>query len=149
MPIWRTILYVQIMGSEIPLAPKPKSAVPPYLLDGTSQTPRPSRKRERENLTCSIKSTYGRRLATSPENIQNGPFTKRRKGHDAEGEDADGTLHSLPARDPRDEAPIITPPATSSRPASPYTLQPPIDYDGLSWPSTSCFLHRRQVDRLQ
>ena len=36
-----------------------------------------------------------------------------------------------PARDPRDEVP----PPTKSRPASPYTLKPPIDYDGLSWPS--------------
>ena len=54
------------------------------------------------------------------------------------GENGAEELQSLPARDPRDEAPI-TPPATSSRPASPYTLQPPIDYDGLSWPSTLAF----------
>lgn len=39
-----------------------------------------------------------------------------------------------PARDPRDEAGPLTPPATVSRPASPYTLNPPIDFDGLSWP---------------
>ncbi|KAI9828421.1 MAG: GTP cyclohydrolase I [Thelocarpon impressellum] len=38
------------------------------------------------------------------------------------------------ARDPRDEArPLAS--ATASRPASPYTLNPPIDFDGLSWPS--------------
>ncbi len=43
------------------------------------------------------------------------------------------------ARDPRDEAPHITP--TSSRPASPYTQFPPVDFDGLSWPSM--FLPRR------
>ena len=41
------------------------------------------------------------------------------------------------ARDPRDEA---RPLATTSRPASPYTLNPPIDFDGLSWPSESCTL---------
>ena len=40
------------------------------------------------------------------------------------------------ARDPRDEAPSQTIP-TVSRPASPYTLNPPIDFDGLSWPSES------------
>lgn len=38
-----------------------------------------------------------------------------------------------PARDDRDEPPA-TPPATASRPASPYTANPPIDFDGLSWP---------------
>ncbi|KAI9884981.1 MAG: GTP cyclohydrolase 1 [Watsoniomyces obsoletus] len=37
------------------------------------------------------------------------------------------------ARDPRDEAPHLTP--TTSRPHSPYTQFPPIDFDGLSWPS--------------
>jgi GTP cyclohydrolase IA len=115
------------MGSESPLAPKPKSAVPSYLLSGTSQSS-PSRKRERENLTSSIKSTYGRRLLAVPEDAQEGPSVKRPKEHGtSEGE----TLLRQPARDPRDEAPI-TP---TSRPASPYTLQPPIDYDGLSWPS--------------
>ncbi|KAK2869683.1 GTP cyclohydrolase 1 [Arthroderma sp. PD_2] len=43
--------------------------------------------------------------------------------------------HSLsePPRDPRDQT---SPPSTAiSRPASPYTLNPPIDFDGLSWPS--------------
>lgn len=39
------------------------------------------------------------------------------------------------ARDTRDEPPPISPPTTASRPASPYTLNPPIDFDGLSWPS--------------
>lgn len=39
-----------------------------------------------------------------------------------------------PPRDPRDEGGPLTPPATVSRPASPYTLNPPIDFDGLSWP---------------
>lgn len=38
------------------------------------------------------------------------------------------------ARDPRDEAPYRTPKSGS---ASPYTLNPPIDFDGLSWPSVS------------
>lgn len=39
------------------------------------------------------------------------------------------------ARDPRDEAPYATPQSGS---ASPFTLNPPIDFDGLSWPSASC-----------
>ncbi|KAI9675851.1 MAG: GTP cyclohydrolase 1 [Trizodia sp. TS-e1964] len=41
---------------------------------------------------------------------------------------------SQAARHPRDEAPPT--PSTASRPASPYTGIPPIDFDGLSWPSS-------------
>jgi GTP cyclohydrolase IA len=58
-------------------------------------------------------------------------------------------LHT-PARDHRDEAPP-TPPisSTASRPASPYTLSPPIDFDGLSWPSvgTRARLDESAADR--
>lgn len=39
-----------------------------------------------------------------------------------------------PPRDPRDEGKPLTPPSTVSRSESPYTLYPPIDFDGLSWP---------------
>lgn len=38
-----------------------------------------------------------------------------------------------PARHPGDAAPNT--PVSTSRPASPYTSNPPIDFDGLSWPS--------------
>ena len=44
------------------------------------------------------------------------------------------TKIDVAARDPRDEAPSPTT-ATVRRPASPYTSNPPIDFDGLSWPS--------------
>src|SRR5204863_9994730 len=47
------------------------------------------------------------------------------------------------ARDPRDEA-APTPP-TASRPASPYTLNPPIDFDGLSWPSKLTHLMEKKI----
>ena len=57
----------------------------------------------------------------------------------ASGQDAPVSL-SEAARDPRDEAPI-TPPISVSRPASPYTMNPPIDFDGLSWPSEFVPLH--------
>ncbi|KAL6243658.1 GTP cyclohydrolase I [Rhinocladiella similis] len=49
-----------------------------------------------------------------------------------------------PARDERDEAPM-TPPASLSRPASPYTLNPPIDFDGLSWPCIGTRERREQT----
>lgn len=42
-------------------------------------------------------------------------------------------LQEVPPRDGRDEAPP-TPPISATRPASPYTVNPPIDFDGLSWP---------------
>ncbi|KAK5116252.1 GTP cyclohydrolase 1 [Meristemomyces frigidus] len=60
----------------------------------------------------------------------------------------DGDLEDLElkvaARDDRDEAPI-TPPATS-RSMSPFTANPTVDFDGLSWPSagTLARLHERE-----
>lgn len=48
-----------------------------------------------------------------------------------------------PARDERDEAPM-TPPSTVSPPASPFTLNPPVDFDGLSWP---CIGTRERLDQ--
>lgn len=90
--------------------PKPK-ALPSYLVNGNSPLHGSQRARERENLTSSIKSTYGRKTAVD-------------LGNDRRDEHV-----SL------DELPPVSPPVTLSRPASPYTLNPPIDFDGLSWPS--------------
>jgi GTP cyclohydrolase I len=45
------------------------------------------------------------------------------------------SISSDTPRDPRKEATPPTPPASATRSASPYTLNPPIDFDGLSWPS--------------
>lgn len=39
------------------------------------------------------------------------------------------------ARDPRDEAPPTPPSSSYSRPASPFTANPTVNFDGLSWPS--------------
>lgn len=43
-------------------------------------------------------------------------------------------LDEAKPRDPRDEASPPTPP-TTSRSISPYTQNPTVDFDGLSWPS--------------
>lgn len=94
--------------------PKPKG-LPSYLVNGNSPLHGSQRARERENLTSSIKSTYGRKTALDLTDASN----DRRDEHDT-----------------RDEFPPASPPVTVSRPASPYTLSPPIDFDGLSWPST-------------
>ncbi|OAP61743.1 GTP cyclohydrolase I [Fonsecaea erecta] len=140
------------------LHPKPRSAVPSYLLNGSSplhrsQPTTTTRAQERENLASSIKATYGRRRtidftaeghtasqATMPsgtswlglENTQKEVDSKR-----------PAKLHT-PARDERDEAPPTPPASTVSRPASPYTLNPPIDFDGLSWP---CIGTRERLDQ--
>ena len=61
-------------------------------------------------------------------------------GHDSSPRETPNKISVAPtkidvaARDPRDEA-LSPTTATVSRPASPYTLNPPIDFDGLSWPS--------------
>jgi len=125
----------------IPLHPKPRSAVPSHLLNGGSPLRQPTKTRaqERESLASSIKSTYGRRMTIdmgdvrhSPSIIQGVSWTGLADSDVASDHKKTVSLRE-PARDARDEAPI-TPPATASRPASPYTMNPPIDFDGLSWP---------------
>ncbi|EEH33290.2 GTP cyclohydrolase I [Paracoccidioides lutzii Pb01] len=48
-----------------------------------------------------------------------------------------------PPRDPTDHTRPLTPPSTTSRSESPYTVNPPIDFDGLSWPSVGT---RKRLD---
>ncbi|KAL8738069.1 MAG: hypothetical protein Q9181_001093 [Wetmoreana brouardii] len=115
-----------------PLAQKPQSALPSHLLNGSIHPERNSSRtsinaKERERLTASILSTNKRQDPIDLEQI-NGygghhplSLPTRRLGLEVE------------ARDPRDEAANGTP--APSRPESPYTMNPPIDFDGLSWPS--------------
>lgn len=121
------------------LGPKPKSALPSYLINGTSPLHTSSDIRERENLAASINASSGRRQPVDLDGSQlptsNGDANILQ--HAVKPRLARPGVHSgvtEAARDPRDEAPPPTPPS-SSRPASPYTLNPPIDFDGLSWPS--------------
>jgi len=118
--------------------PKPKSAVPAYLLNRGLRPQTNNRARERENLTSSIKSTYGRRTTVDLADEQTSTASSPWAGKQEDLPIANG-VSQVPldeaARDPRDEATSPAPPATASRPASPYTLNPPIDFDGLSWPS--------------
>ncbi|KAL9595424.1 MAG: hypothetical protein Q9179_004988 [Wetmoreana sp. 5 TL-2023] len=115
-----------------PLAQKPQSALPSHLLNGSTHPERDSSRtsinaKERERLTASILSTNKHRDVVDLEQ-PNGygghhpvSVPTRRLGLEVE------------ARDPRDEAANDTP--APSRPESPYTMNPPIDFDGLSWPS--------------
>ncbi|KKZ66342.1 GTP cyclohydrolase I [[Emmonsia] crescens] len=156
-------------GDSPPLGPKPKSAVPSYLLNGAASVRMPSNMRERENLNSSIKSSFARRQVADPEFaaptpvpaaarettmptpnalLENGDTEDQHKHILAEKSSTENEEPpvaavaspikrnlSEPPRDPRDHTGPLTPPLAVSRPASPYTLNPPIDFDGLSWPS--------------
>ena len=93
---------------------------------------------ERERLTASILSSNARRQPIDLDELES-PKVNGRASYPLEILDEDRVNPAnidVSARDPRDEAPSQTT-ATVSRPASPYTLNPPIDFDGLSWPSES------------
>ncbi|KKK13700.1 GTP cyclohydrolase I [Aspergillus rambellii] len=131
------------MGSGSPPLPgsKPKSAIPAHLLNGGSplhNTVGARDARERESLNTSIRSSFAPRVPAEfdlPESAAQ-PVENTVSSYDTLTRSPGATKPTLsdPARDPRDEAGALTPPATASRPASPYTLYPPIDFDGLSWP---------------
>ncbi|KAK5463013.1 GTP cyclohydrolase I [Exophiala xenobiotica] len=137
-----------------PLPSKARSAVPSYLLNGGSplhRTPTTTRAQERENLASSIQSTYARRKTIdlgdpqSPQSPQTTMSTSWVGVPEAPPNNEarmPSRLHE-PARDERDEAPMT--PTSLSRPASPYTANPPIDFDGLSWPCIGTRERREQT----
>lgn len=115
-----------------PLATKPKSSVPAHLTNGNTHPAKKSDRtsiasNERERLTASILSSNRRQRLVDQAEGPNG----HGDGHSA-GNSTRASHFEVDARDPRDEAQADF---LSSRPASPYTLNPPIDFDGLSWPS--------------
>ncbi|KAL2220298.1 GTP cyclohydrolase I [Thermoascus aurantiacus ATCC 26904] len=128
-------------SSSPPLGPKPKSAVPSYLLNGSSPLSNSTSARdarERESLASSIRSSFTPRTpaefdSPSARTMSQSNDATSASGVARESNPARPTLND-PPRDPRDEAAPLTPATTVSRPASPYTLNPPIDFDGLSWP---------------
>ena len=130
------------MTNPPPIAPKPRLSS--RHLNGdcyTTHKRSPLRRtsvngKEREALTASIKSSHeGRQLidldsTDGPQTNGHGSFLVAQVNAEA----ASAIDFDIPPRDPRDEAPENSP-LPSTRPASPYTLNPPIDFDGLSWPS--------------
>ncbi|KAL8901326.1 MAG: hypothetical protein Q9192_000621 [Flavoplaca navasiana] len=146
-----------------PSSPKSNPAKSSYLANGNAHAVKKSSRtsigaKERERLQASILFTNKRREAIDLEKV-NGDTDHHTVTEDPESLDADGnrissTTHaaervngrhkdassSIPdpspqlevdARDPRDEAQA---PLVRSRVSSPYTSNPPIDFDGLSWP---------------
>jgi GTP cyclohydrolase I len=125
-----------------PLQPKPKSAVPNYLANNGTSPLHTSRqiateardKKERENLYAAIKSSNTRRqivdVPSSPPNpsaFDSEPvkLSQRSAKHMANGVDDEHP------RSPRDDYSHHS----VSRPDSPFTQHPTVDFDGLSWPS--------------
>ncbi|KUL92155.1 hypothetical protein ZTR_02253 [Talaromyces verruculosus] len=102
-------------GSSPPLGPKPISALPSHLLNGSSplhsSSATSNSARERESLNSSIRSSFRGAVSfeSADANAENDPIEADKLGP-------------------------VSPPSLVSRPASPYTLVPPIDFDGLSWP---------------
>lgn len=128
-------------GSSPPPGPKPKSAIPSHLYNGGSplhQSTSAMHDSERDSLNSSIRSSFSARKPI--EFDSSGTVTQSTT---SDVITANGAIRNPvavrptlrdPPRDPRDQGGPLTPPATVSRPASPYTLNPPIDFDGLSWP---------------
>jgi GTP cyclohydrolase I len=122
--------------------PKPKSAVPSHLsstVSSLSISEEARDKRERDKLYASIESSYTTRQPIDLDS-PNGYFPKKHQNktemNGVNGQNAKPKREIVDeehARDPRDEAPEAVP--TTSRPESPFTQHPTIDFDGLSWPS--------------
>ena len=122
---------------------KPKTALPSHLLNGnhahSAQHSSPLRRtsvnaREREKLTASIIASNSRRQAIDLETSDGTPDGQSHAIDLTPGGYEEDVEVNVAPRDPRDE-PSRAPPSAASRPASPYTQNPPIDFDGLSWPS--------------
>jgi GTP cyclohydrolase IA len=148
------------MDTENHAAPSPRpKAIPPHLINGHSPL-HPSysgRDRdEREQTYDSIKASMDRPrepihlddLSLEPSDLTSAPQVLQEKPakqyEEVEDRDLEDIELKVAARDTRDEAPP-TPPATS-RSISPFTANPTINYDGLSWPSVGTLsrLHERQ-----
>lgn len=126
--------------------PKPIAAISPHLVHRKTPTAysssplRPSARTsvnaaERERLTASIVSSSTRRQPIDLDSLE-APKVNGHGSYSSEIPDEYPPTPTTIARDPRDEAPSQTTPAVSQS-ASSYTLNRPIDFDGLSWPSES------------
>ena len=127
-----------------PLGPKPRSALPSYLTNGasplhTSQEVRDQK--ERDNLRASIKGSHTRGHVVNLDDPDG--YLPKKSSPESQGSHGGKTsrraIDEEHARDPRDEASPPTP--STTRPSSPFTQHPTIDFDGLSWPSTASSVH--------
>lgn len=133
-----------IMNPPPMIARKPRASLPSHLSNGNAHAAKEGsplgrtsvNAKERNSLTASIRSSHTRR---QPIDLDLGNGSPK-NGHvsyppAAVGGDAESpTDINISARDARDKAFEPSVPNTS-RPEGPYTQNPPIDFDGLSWPS--------------
>lgn len=134
-----------------PQSPRPK-ALPSYLTNGhTSSSPlNPSAtaerdNKERENIYAAVKSSMGpKKIPIDLENnnyfSQPSQITAKDQlsAKDKRAIHKIANLEEEEARDPRDQPEVEKErekEVTLSRPQSPYTQAPTVDFDGLSWPS--------------
>ncbi|KAK3045308.1 GTP cyclohydrolase I, partial [Coniosporium uncinatum] len=125
---------------------RPGNMLPSHLTNGASaqhDSKETRDQKERENLYAAIRSANTQRQPVDLDSM-NGHLSSSapsRTGTDILGRgtrlgvwdgEGDDVLEEKPARDPRDESSLH---ALTSRPQSPFTQQPTIDFDGLSWPS--------------
>jgi GTP cyclohydrolase I len=127
-----------------PLNPKPKSALPSYLTNNSplavSQEARD--RKERDKLFASIESSSTTGRLPVDLDAPNSYFPSNKSQNKTEMNGHGGPSHKYAkneveeehARDPRDE-PGPSHVSLPSRPDSPFTQYPTIDFDGLSWPS--------------
>jgi GTP cyclohydrolase IA len=119
-----------------------RPTVPSYLMNGNSplhpNSTEARDKRERESLYSSIKSSNTRKELVEGFNNHNGaPSSFPHTSSSSHGASSNTTTDAQsPDETPRDGRPSgqLTPTATS-RPHSPFTQYPTVDFDGLSWPS--------------
>lgn len=127
-----------------PMSSRPRQAG--RLLNGHSPLHISISAREKERLAASIESTNSEKKCIDTNSLgqeepclngEDSPLTEVLTHAQKASSIPRPRAHSRltePARDARDTAPGQPSPMTS-RPASPYTANPPIDFDGLSWPS--------------
>ena len=129
-----------------PVGPRPRSSLPSRLMNGSSTLHLSVSTKERQKLAASIQSSSYERQAVDLEAPQdahlNGDDTHYKTLMQNTQPKLSPPLSEL-TRDARDNAASL-----SSRPASPYTLNPPIDFDGLSWPS-ECWNILRLIQMLK
>ena len=108
---------------------KPRSLRPHQLLNGGPKQQTSVNLKERGRLRDSIESSY---VARQPIDLE-APHRSHSSAHHPPPPPKPSRL-SGESRNHEVDLAVISPPS-ESRPASPYTLHPPIDFDGLSWPS--------------
>jgi len=113
----------------------PKSPLVTRLLNGSSPLHTSVSTQERQKLAASIEaSSYERQPVDLSQDVHVNGSNPHPKEQMPFKRPYQPSHLGEAARDPRDGASASTQQLTS-RPASPYTLNPPVDFDGLSWPS--------------